>query len=240
MFESYCGLSIIGRAREQGFLELLHHDLRDWTHDLHRTTDDEPFGGGPGQLMMVAPIFEALDDLVGASIARPPEQTAPAAHVIAMTPTGQQFTNAKAVELSQREHIIILCGRYEGFDERVYTRVDECLSIGDYVLTGGELAAMVVIDAVARQIDGVLGHKDSKVDESFSDGLLEYPQYTRPATYRGLDVPEVLLSGNHANIAKWRREMSIIKTAQFRPDLLPSASLTDEEKDSYDIPRDNP
>jgi tRNA (guanine37-N1)-methyltransferase len=219
MFEAPMGLSIVGRARKAGILEFTAHDLRDWTHDNHNTTDDEIYGGGAGQLMKVEPVFEALDDLLAAE----------PAHVVFFTPTGIPFTQRLAQELTEKRRIIMVCGRYEGFDERVYTRADACISLGDYVLTGGELAAMVVTDAVCRLLPGALGDEQSPIDESFSTGLLEYPQYTRPASYRGLEVPEVLLSGNHRLIAEWRRRQSIIKTAQLRPDLLGSCDLTEEE-----------
>jgi tRNA (guanine37-N1)-methyltransferase len=219
MFDAPMSLSILGRARKAGILSFEAHDLRDWTHDKHNTTDDEIFGGGAGQLMKVEPVFEALDDLLASE----------PAHVVFFTPTGTPFSQQLAADLAKKQRIIMVCGRYEGFDERVYTRADACISLGDYVLTGGELAAMVVTDAVCRLLPGVLGDEQSSVDESFSTGLLEYPQYTRPASYRGMDVPEVLLSGNHRLIAEWRRRQSIIKTAQSRPDLLKSSELTAEE-----------
>ena len=210
MFETVMATSIIGRAREKGALEYTGHDLRTWTHDRHRTVDDEIYGGGPGQLMKVEPVFEALDELLANEPAK----------VLIFTPQGRRFNQDMAKEFAQERRLLMICGRYEGFDERVYTRADCCVSLGDYILTGGELAAMVVIDAVVRLLPGVLGDEASNLDESFAEGLLEYPQYTRPASYRGMDVPEVLLSGNHAAIAEWRRKMSIIKTAELRPDLL--------------------
>jgi tRNA (guanine37-N1)-methyltransferase len=219
MFETPMELSIIGRARRAGILDFAAHDLRDWTHDNHNTTDDVPYGGGAGQLMKVEPVFEALDEL----LAQQPAQ------VIFFTPVGKLFTQDMAAEFAQSERIIMVCGRYEGFDERVYTRADLCVSLGDYILTGGELAAMVVTDAICRLLPGALGDAQSSIDESFTTGLLEYPQYTRPATYRDLGVPEVLLSGNHRMIAQWRRKQSIIRTAQLRPDLLSQAGLTEQE-----------
>jgi tRNA (guanine37-N1)-methyltransferase len=219
MFEAPMSLSIIGRARKAGILDFAAHDLRDWTHDNHNTTDDEPYGGGAGQLMKVEPVFEALDDLLAQESAR----------VIFFTPVGVPFNQHLAAELAQEQRLIMVCGRYEGFDERVYTRANLCLSLGDYILTGGELAAMVVTDAVCRLLPGALGDEQSPLDESFSAGLLEYPQYTRPATYRGMEVPEVLLSGNHRMIAEWRRKQSIIRTAQIRPDLLEQAELSERE-----------
>lgn len=223
MFEAPLSLSIIGRARERGFLDFHAYDLRDWTHDRHRTTDDEPYGGGQGLLMKVEPVFEALDDLLGA------EDTMPGT-VIFFTPAGEPFSQAMAQELATHERLIMVCGRYEGFDERVYTRADRLISLGDYVLTGGELPAMVVTDAVCRLIPGVLGDDQSALEESFSDGLLEFPQYTRPASYRGLDVPEVLLSGDHGKVDAFRREQALLRTARLRPDLLAKAPLTEAER----------
>ncbi|MDR3053244.1 MAG: tRNA (guanosine(37)-N1)-methyltransferase TrmD [Coriobacteriales bacterium] len=219
MFDVPMSLSIIGRAREKGLLSFAAHDLRDWTGDRHRTVDDEPYGGGQGQLMMVQPVFEALDDL----LAHEP------ATVVFFTPAGEPFSHAIATELSKQSRLVLVCGRYEGFDERVYTRADRCISLGDYVLTGGELAAMVVTDAICRLLPGVLGDELSNVEESFADGLLEFPQYTRPSVYRDLAVPSILLSGDHQKIAEWRRKQSILKTAQIRPDLLERASLSNDE-----------
>jgi tRNA (guanine37-N1)-methyltransferase len=221
MFETPMDLSIIGRARRAGILRFKAHDLRDWTHDNHNTTDDEPYGGGAGQLMKVEPVFEALDDLL---------ENEPA-YVVFLTPVGTPFSQSMAESLARKERLILVCGRYEGFDERVYARADARVSLGDYVLTGGELAAMAITDAVCRLLPHALGDERSPLDESFCAGLLEYPQYTRPATYRGLEVPEVLLSGNHRMIAEWRRKQSIIRTAHLRPDLLGQAELTDEERE---------
>ena len=221
MFTDYMSLSIMGRAVKKGALEFHAHDLRDWTHDRHRSTDDEPYGGGQGLLMTCPPVFEALEDI---------SASGPKPTVIFFTPTGQPFNQAAAQELACHERLVMVCGRYEGFDERVYSLADRCYSLGDYVLTGGELAAMVVTDAVVRLLDGVLGDDASAVDESFAGSLLEYPQYTRPASYRGMGVPEVLLSGDHGKVAAWRREQSVIRTAQMRPDLLEQAELTDSEQ----------
>lgn len=220
MFTDYMSLSIMGRAARKGALEFRAHDLRDWTHDRHRSTDDEPYGGGQGLLMTCPPVFEAVDELAQ----RGPEPT-----VIFFTPTGQPFDQAAAEELASHERLLMVCGRYEGFDERVYTLADRCYSLGDYVLTGGELPAMVVTDAVVRLLPGVLGDDASAVDESFAGNLLEYPQYTRPASYRGMEVPAVLLSGDHGKVAAWRREQSVVRTAQMRPDLLAEASLSPDE-----------
>ncbi len=221
MFESPMSASIVGLARERGLVEFRAHDLRDWTHDKHRTTDDTPYGGGPGQVMKPEPIFEAVE-AVQALEDEP-------GLVVFFTPAGRPLTQPLVEELAGRERLVMVCGRYEGFDERALSLADLELSIGDYVLTGGELPAMVVVDAVSRHVPGVLGDEESAAEESFSEGLLEYPQYTRPAHYRGLDVPEVLRSGDHGKIAAWRREMSVRKTARVRPDLLARASLTSAE-----------
>jgi len=204
--------SILKRAQEKGLVDIRVRNLRDWAHDKHRTTDDRPFGGGPGMLMKPEPIFEAVEDL---------KRDSPQARVVLLTPQGKRFDQAMARNLAGREHVILICGHYEGVDERVREAlVDEEISIGDYVLTNGALAAIVVVDATARLVPGVLGHADSAKDESFSGDWLEYPQYTRPAEYRGLRAPEVLLSGDHAAIAKWREEQKRLRTRQRRPDLL--------------------
>ena len=224
MFDSVMGTSIMRIAQEKGILEFMAYDLRDWTHDKHRTTDDYPFGGGQGLVMKPEPIFEAYDDIAkGAGVL-------PRPYIIFLTPTGQPFNDALANELAQKERLLFICGHYEGIDERVYSLADACISLGDYVLSSGELASMVVIDAVVRKLPGVLGNDASALDESFSGSLLEYPQYTRPASYRGMDVPEVLLSGDHAAVDAWRRRMSIERTARLRPDLLASADLSPEER----------
>ncbi len=222
VFDAYLGASIMGRAQAKGILEFRAHDLRDWTHDRHRTVDDAPFGGGQGMLMKPAPIFEAMGDIL-------PSDPRPA-RVIFFTPVGTPFTQSVAERLSGEERLVFVCGRYEGMDERVYELADESLSLGDYVLTGGELPAMVVTDAVVRLLPGALGDEMSPVDESFSSGLLEYAQYTRPADYEGRCVPEVLLSGDHAKVDAWRRRNAIERTARLRPDLLAEADLTAEER----------
>jgi tRNA (guanine37-N1)-methyltransferase len=210
MFEGPLDESIIKRAREAGRLDLAIHNLRDYAHDRHRTVDDRPFGGGPGMLLKPEPLFEAVEDLAN-------EGT----RVILLTPVGRPFSQAIARELAGLEHLLLVSGHYEGFDERVREQLaDDELSIGDYVLTNGALPAMVVIDAVTRLLPGVLGDEDSAREESFSQGLLEYPQYTRPAEFRGMKVPEVLLSGNHAEIARWRAEQAERRTKERRPDLL--------------------
>ena len=229
-YDSIMNESMMRIAQEKGYLDFTAHDLRDWTHDKHRTTDDEPYGGGQGLVMKCEPIFEATDELFAAADEKP--------YVIFLSPTGEVFNDALTLELARKHHLFFICGHYEGIDERVYSLADKVISIGDYVLTSGELASMVVIDAVVRRIDGVLGDEGSAVDESFYDGLLEYPQYTRPAEYRGMKVPEVLLSGHHARIAQWRREQSLIRTKLWRPDLLDKANISDKEQkflDSQDI-----
>lgn len=214
MFAGPLDESILKRARESGKLVLRIHDLRDYTHDRHRTVDDRPFGGGPGMLLKPEPIFEAVEALRG-------QKT----RVILMSPAGRVFNQALAQELAHEEHLLLICPAYEGVDERVREAlVDEEISIGDYVLTNGALPAMVLIDAVTRLLPGVLGDEESARQESFSSGWLEYPQYTRPAEFRGMRVPEVLLSGNHAAIARWRAEQAQRRTAERRPDLLRAAT----------------
>jgi tRNA (guanine37-N1)-methyltransferase len=210
MFAGPLDESIIKRARDAGLLDLQLHQLRDWTHDRHKTVDDRPFGGGPGMLLKPEPIFDAVESLRR-------EKT----RVVLMSPSGRQFNQAIARELARVDHLLLVTGHYEGFDERIReVLADDELSIGDYVLTNGALPAMVVIDAVARLLPGVLGDDASSHDESFSVGMLEYPQYTRPAEFRGMKVPEVLVSGNHAEIAKWRAEQAKLRTKERRPDLL--------------------
>lgn len=222
MFEGPMSTSMVGLARERGLLELRLHDLREYTTDRHRTTDDYPYGGGPGMVMRPEPLFAAV---------RAVQEMGPVvATVVFLTPGGERFTQHTAVTLSQRERLILVCGRYEGFDERTLGLADLRLSIGDYVLTGGELPAMVVIDAVVRLVPGVLGHEESAADESFTEGLLEYPQYTRPASFEGMSVPEVLLSGDHAKIAAYRRREAVVRTARVRPDLLDEARLSEDER----------
>jgi len=203
--------SIIGRAVKQGLVEINTVNLRKYTHDERATVDDKPYGGGPGMLMKVEPLFEAVEDLRT-------EQSL----VILTSPQGERFNQKMAVEMTAYDHLIIICGHYEGVDERVRAGlVDREISIGDYVLTSGNLAAMVMTDAIVRLLPGVLGSAESSVDESFANGLLEYPQYTRPVEFRGMKVPDVLLSGNHAEIAAWRLKQSQDRTRQRRPDLMP-------------------
>ena len=209
-------LSLLGKAREKNLLDVRVHDLRDYTHDKHKTVDDSPYGGGAGMLMKPEPWGEAFDDILDAS-----GETI----VIFTSPAGELFKQATAQELASAKHIVFACGRYEGIDQRVveYAKTKanvRMMSLGDYVLNGGEVAAIAMIEAIARLIPGVIGNAESLVEESHSDGLLEYPSYTKPANWRGLGVPEVLLSGNHAAIAKWRKDQQLERTKEVRPDLL--------------------
>ena len=223
MCETVMAESIIGRARKRGAVQVCCHQIRDFAYDKHNRVDDTLFGGGMGMLMMAEPIALCMDDLV--------EQLGKKPHVLYMSPQGSVLSQEKVKELATYENIAILCGHYEGVDERVLEAyVDEEISIGDYVLTGGELPALVVADAVCRMKDGVLSNDVCFEEESHYSGLLEYPQYTRPATWRGRSVPPVLLSGNHAAIAKWRREQSLLRTLHKRPDLLAAAELTKQDK----------
>ncbi len=218
MFESVLSASILGRAREQGLLEISLVDIRPFSDRKHKNTDDYPFGGGAGMVMLAQPIREAMAFAMGDSFR---------GKRIYLGPRGKVLTSEKARALAQEEELILLCGHYEGVDQRALdTCVDEEISIGDYILTGGELAAMVLTDCVARFIPGVLGSAESPEEESFSDGLLEYPQYTRPRVWEGLEVPEVLLGGNHAEIRAWRKRESLKATLRFRPDLLEAAALS--------------
>ncbi len=220
MFASVMGTSMMRIAQEKNLVRFRAIDLRDFTHDRHRTTDDAPYGGGAGLVMKCEPIFEAYDHIVA-------EGEAP--YTVFLAPTGKPFSDAMARELARKERLLFVCGHYEGIDERAYALADEVISIGDYVLTSGELAAMVVIDALVRQIPGVLGAEGGADDESFAGGLLEYPQFTRPATFRGMDAPEVLLSGNHEAVRLWRRQRSLERTLSLRPDLLESAPLDQQD-----------
>jgi len=215
------GESIIGRAINKGIIETEYINIRDFSTDKHRRVDDYPYGAGGGMVMQPQPIYDAYKSVAGE---RKP-------HVIYMSPQGKTLTQNKARELAKYEHLVILCGHYEGVDERILEEiVDEEVSIGDYVLTGGELPAMVVIDCVSRMIEGVLDSEETASVESHYNGLLEYPQYTRPPHFMGREVPEILLSGHHANIEKWRREQSILRTAKKRPDLIEKADLSEKEK----------
>jgi tRNA (guanine37-N1)-methyltransferase len=222
MMKSPIDFSLLKKARERGLIQIELHDIRKWAFDKHRMTDDAPYGGGCGMVMKVEPVERAL------SIIKHPDLNP---LVVLMTPQGETFNQKMAVQLTRYEQIVLICGRYEGFDERIRLHlVDREISIGDYILTGGELSALVVIDAVARLIPGVLGNEDSLQTESFSQGLLEYPQYTRPAEYRGWCVPDVLVSGNHAQIEQWRRTQTIKRTWLRRPDLLEKAELSREDR----------
>lgn len=224
IIEAGTGFSIVKRAQDKGAIEVGVHDLRDYTHDRHRTTDDEPFGPGAGMVMKPEPLFEAIESIRG-------ESGASESKVLLMTPQGKPFSQRMARELAAEKHLIFVCGHYEGVDERVREHlVDEEISIGDYVLTGGELPALVVLDSVIRLLPGVLGDDESSVEESFSEGLLEYPHYTRPAEFRGWRVPDVLISGHHAKIAEWRHLQSLKRTLDRRPDLLEHANLTDKDR----------
>jgi len=220
MFPGVLGASILKRAQAAGRLQVRIHDLRDHSHDKHRKVDDRPYGGGPGMVMRVEPITGAVETIKRSCAEHGTAQPG-ACQTILMSPQGERLSGAAAQELASAKHLIVICGHYEGVDERVKLSVaDRCVSIGDYVLTGGELPAMVLIDAVARFIPGVLGHDQATEEESFADGRLEYPQYTRPPVFRGLVVPEVLLSGDHDRIAAWRRQQSAARTAAYRPDLV--------------------
>lgn len=268
MYESVMGASMMRIAQEKGILDFKAHDLRDWTHDRHRTTDDEPYGGGDGLVMKCAPIFEAYeslcalpcggsdaadrasgegaDDVAGQMPGEGPDsavaeqalsaasavadQAASRPYTIFLAPQGRRFDDACACELAKQDRLLFICGHYEGIDERAYTLADEVISLGDYVLTSGELASMVVIDAVVRKLPGVLGAETGALGESFADGLLEYPQYTRPANFNGMEVPAVLLSGNHGVVDRWRREQSLERTYRLRPDLLEGMELPDVDR----------
>lgn len=221
MFASPFAESIVGKAVDKGLLQIRAHNLRQWAEGRHLVTDDTPYGGGDGMVMKVDPVARALADL---------RRAAPGAKVLMMTPQGRRFDQGEAVRLAGEPGLIFVCGRYEGIDERIRSLVDVEYSVGDYILTGGELPAMVMIDAIARLVPGVLGCSGSADCDSFSDGLLEYPQYTRPAEFAGQKVPEVLLSGNHAAIARWRRTEQLRRTLQRRPDLLETANLSDEDR----------
>jgi tRNA (guanine37-N1)-methyltransferase len=217
VFTPYLQASILEKAASRGLINVRLHNIRDYTHDKHHVTDDMPYGGGGGMVMKVEPLFEAVETVLGAP---------PACPVILLTPQGRVFNQAIAQELASHERIGLVCGRYEGVDERIREHlVTDQISIGDYVLTGGELPAMILIDAITRLLPGVLGDPTGAVDDSHASGLLEYPHYTRPPEFRGQAVPEILLSGDHGKIAKWRREQSLLRTLRHRPDLLPTAPL---------------
>ena len=222
MLQSPLEFSLLKKAREKGLVEIGLHNIRDWAEDKHRMTDDAPYGGGCGMVMKVEPVARAVAAV---------KQTGEASLVVLMTPQGEIFRQEIAAEFARHKQIILICGRYEGFDERIRERLaDREISLGDYILTGGELSALVVIDATARLIPGVLGNDASASRESFSQGLLEYPQYTRPAEYSGWSVPEVLLSGNHAQIERWQRIEALRRTWRRRPELLEKIELSEEDR----------
>ncbi len=225
--QAYLDASILGKAQLAGLIGVELHNIRDYASDKHRTTDDEPYGGGGGMVMKPEPVFAAVESVLGEAMGSVP--------VIMLTPQGRVFTQQVSRELAEHPRLALICGRYEGIDERVreYLATDE-ISIGDYVLTGGELPALVLIDAVARQIPGVLGDQCASERDSHATGLLEHPHYTRPPEFRGWQVPEVLLSGAHARIAAWRREQSLLRTLHRRPELLRLAEITDEERKLLD------
>ena len=277
MFESVMGTSMMRIAQQKGALDFVAYDLRDWTHDRHRTTDDDPYGGGAGLIMKCGPIFEAYQDITGfdcglgpieptgneqpltgprprhavhgqkGTIPLCPQQECaengnrvvvrkcPQVKTVFLTPCGQRFDDALAREMAREERLLFICGHYEGIDERAYALADYQVSLGDYVLTSGELAAMVVIDAVVRKIPGVLGAEGGAEDESFAQGLLEYPQYTRPAEFLGMRVPDVLLSGDHGTVDKWRHEQSLERTRRLRPDLLQVPDQSGRVRAGYEL-----
>lgn len=224
MCESFLSESIIGRARKAGLVSINCVNIRDFSADKHRKTDDIPYGGGMGMVMTPQPIYDAWLSLAKASDVKP--------HVVYLTPKGAVYNQSKAIELSKKEHLILLCGHYEGVDQRVLDKiVDEEISLGDFVLTGGEIAAAAVVDSVTRLLDGVLADESCYTDESHFNGLLEYPQYTRPYEWEGAKVPEVLISGHHEKIAEWRRQQSLAVTMEIRPDLLEKAKLSEKDRE---------
>jgi tRNA (guanine37-N1)-methyltransferase len=226
LFPPYLDASILGRARQAKLLDIGLHNIRDYATDKHRVTDDMPFGGGGGMVMKPEPLFAAVETVLG---------TPPTAPIVLLSPQGRLLTQSIALELAMHERLGLICGRYEGVDERVVQHlVSDEISIGDYVLTGGELPALILIDAIARNIPGVLGQADGALTDSHASGLLEGPHYTRPAEFRGWGVPEALLSGDHARIKRWRRQQALLRTAQRRPDLLDRADLNNEDRDFLD------
>lgn len=221
VFDSYLNTSILKRAREAQILEVHTYNIRNWATDRHHTTDDTPYGGGGGMVMKPEPVFSAIESTLGSP---------PSCPVILLSPQGRPFTQKIAFELAERDHLALLCGRYESVDERIREHlVTDSISVGDYVLTGGELPALILVDAITRLLPGVLGDPDAPHDDSHATGLLEYPHYTRPPEFRGWDIPEMLLSGNHAEIDRWRREESLRRTLIHRPDLLAKADLSRQD-----------
>jgi tRNA (guanine37-N1)-methyltransferase len=223
MIQQAVAAGIVGRAIDRGTLNVAVHDLRAFTTDRHRVVDDVPYGGGPGMVLKPEPICRALDAIEGDESPKP--------LVVLTSPQGERFSQAVAERLAAASRLVIVCGRYEGVDERVKARVHEEISVGDYVLSGGELAALVIVDAVARLVPGVVGDEQSVAEDSFSRGLLDFPHYTRPADWNGHKVPDVLLSGNHAEIRRWRKREALARTYARRPDLLAAASLDEEEQE---------
>jgi tRNA (guanine37-N1)-methyltransferase len=225
MFDAFLAEGVIARGIKQGLIEARVHDLRDYTSDKHRSTDDEAYGGGPGMVMLAEPVLKCVDALI-------PHPSSLIPHVVMTTPQGRTFTQSVAKELARETHLILLCGRYEGFDERIREALhpDE-ISIGDFVVSGGELPAMLIADATGRMIEGVVGNTGSVEEDSFYKGLLDYPHYTRPEETRGMKVPEVLLSGHHEKIRRWRREQALRRTLRMRPDLLKNAELDEEARE---------
>ena len=223
MIEAGLGEGVVSRGLERGLLNVAVHDLRRWTTDRHRTVDDVPYGGGPGMVMKAEPLMRAVSEIR--------ETRGTPDSVVLLSPQGRTFTQAEAERLGRLEHIVLLCGRYEGMDERVRDMVaTEEISIGDYVLSGGELAALVVVDAVSRLVPGVVGDEQSVAQDSFSRGLLDYPHYTRPAEIAGHRVPDVLMSGHHADVRRWRRKAALVRTLDRRPELIATATLDEEER----------
>ena len=230
VFPSYLETSIIKRARERELIEVRVNNIRDYTHDKHHMTDDTPYGGGGGMVMKPEPIFEAVESVLELNADQTSPELDPKIPIIMLTPQGRVFNQSIAQELSQHPHIVLICGRYEGIDERIREHlVTDEISIGDYVLTGGELPALILIDAISRFLPDVLGDPTGAQDDSHAMGLLEYPHYTRPPEFRGWKIPEVLLSGAHAKIDKWRREQALLRTLKKRPDMLEKAELTKED-----------
>jgi tRNA (guanine37-N1)-methyltransferase len=226
MFAGPFDASIVRRAADNGLVQITVHDLRHWTHDRHRTADDTPYGGGPGMIMKPEPIFEAVDEL-----------GSDAAEIILLSPNGELLNQQAVEELARGDHLILICGHYEGIDERVADALaTRIISIGDYVLSGGEIPAMALVDAIVRLLPGAVGCADSCREEAFSDGLLEYPQYTRPRDYRGHEVPDILLSGNHQEVARWKRREALRRTLQRRPDLLTPEHWTEIEHAGIEAP----
>lgn len=231
VFPSYLDTSIIKRARERGLIQVNVHNIRDYTHDKHHTTDDMPYGGGGGMVMKPEPVFEAIESILGKASPQTPPKPEANIPIILLTPQGRVFNQSIAKELSQHKKIALLCGRYEGIDERIReSLVTDEISIGDFVLTGGELPALILIDAVARLLPDVLGDPTGAEDDSHAMGLLEYPHYTRPPEFRGAKVPDVLLSGDHGKIDKWRRQQALERTFRKRPDMLEKADLSEADK----------